>query len=1365
MKNKRLTPNKRLLQVAIASATALGAQATIAQDYFYIQHKPTGYQFQSCSTSDGTPVVADSTADTSACSQWEQVANGSFFHIKNRETGKFIRPNNSNNGSAIVVQPNTWTGNWTQWSYNSTGDNFGHLVNRATGKYVYIAADGAGADLEQQPSSWTGDYTRWAFVPVGSEPTPTPTAEPTPQPTDEPTPQPTDEPTPQPTDEPTPQPTDEPTPQPTDAPEPSVTKVEAESGSILGGASVFDDGAASGGQGVAYISEIGNGFSLTNVPSSDTIAITYASELSGNISIRVNSADAGNVSFQSTGAWVGNYTTVELPVSIPQNATFEVFFDNGDTAMNVDFVEFITSGPTPPPTPTPVVTQTPVPAGNTVDISSTGELGDFLVAGPGHNLAGFTLYTWDNDNGGPTSNCFDGCADTWPPYTVTSAGDLSAPLGIDLGTTTRPDGSIQVTYNNEPLYFYIGDTQAGDTTGHTRGGTWWVADIAAGPTPTPMPTPTPNTATPTPTPTQTPDTGNGGGSQGDFCLTLDGKVTHVDLPFRANYHYLCLNGQCLDASLQDGVWVRQFEGVTAGTNYDIKTQIDHDTGECGVTANVQPGQCVASSCLPPDEEAPTVPTNLTGEGRNGQAARLTWTAATDNRAIAQYEIFRNGSSVGTSTSTTYNDSGLSEQTTYSYNVRACDAAGNCSAQSVGTDVDTGIFVPDTTAPSVPGAPTGEASGETAISLSWAASVDAVGVVTQYELRRDGNVIATLSDTSYEDEGLRTATAYSYTVRAQDDSGNWSAWSAAGVIETARPDFSHLDFTTNSHEGYEHFGTHVGPEPRADRPDALATPLNGAAPNPRGFAFDIDGNTLTWRWGSNNIPQGTPGDVGFTRTAGDSDLEMHCSEDGNKTFKSAKLSNLTLTIPCTGTYTYFFRYKHPLALSSLAGTDWLHTALFTTASRVDVNNYASFTDGSANWMRWRHPVAHDGCTAAVSDACHNNSLLRNLDRYTIWFDDSPNNVQLNHMASGGILRVEAARHHAGNSNGQQQFTYNQGTGFGGEFSYGQIIQFEITALAGSQVYNDFSYYTVGLGWGNYGDPRLNMAGRAGTTMIIAGAPGADIYDEQEAIFTQPLVTVHEESLMNDFIVGHHLFHGLDPKILRSDHDIVKIGTRTCGDCHFRDGRGSEVIDTPRGPRLPPPVYGVKLLEWMEGRETGFRWDGGADTVEEQIHNALREDHGVQPEHLPPRVLETIVNYTEVLTVPSRRPAVYDDPSIARGDIVFSEIGCADCHQPEAKTRADAPSHIRNIKIRPYTDMKLWDLGEGQPYRTPALWGLSHNLTLLTSRGRDVRYMHDGASRSIEDAIGRHNGDAATSKTRFNSLSGSDKQAVVDFVESL
>ena len=168
-----------------------------------------------------------------------------------------------------------------------------------------------------------------------------------------------------------------PTPRPTDTPVPGdKVRVEAESGALAGIAEVFEDGAASGGLGVAFISEPNAGFTLTNVPASNAFSVRYASELSGAISVRVNGANVGNIGFNSTGAWVGTYSTVDFVADIPSGASVEIFFEDGDAAMNVDYLEFNTIAvatplptarptavpATPTPTPEPTPTVTPVPA-------------------------------------------------------------------------------------------------------------------------------------------------------------------------------------------------------------------------------------------------------------------------------------------------------------------------------------------------------------------------------------------------------------------------------------------------------------------------------------------------------------------------------------------------------------------------------------------------------------------------------------------------------------------------------------------------------------------------------------------------------------------------------------------------------------------------------------------------------------------------------------------------------------------------------------------------------------------------------------------------------------------------------------------
>ena len=83
----------------------------------------------------------------------------------------------------------------------------------------------------------------------------------------------------------------------------------------------------------------------------------------------------------------------------------------------------------------------------------------------------------------------------------------------------------------------------------------------------------------------------------------------------------------------------------------------------------------------PDTIAPTVPGQATASAITSSTLRLSWTAATDNYGVSQYLIKRNGTQVGTSTGTTFSDSGLNPSTAYDYAIVAQDAAGNVSPAS------------------------------------------------------------------------------------------------------------------------------------------------------------------------------------------------------------------------------------------------------------------------------------------------------------------------------------------------------------------------------------------------------------------------------------------------------------------------------------------------------------------------------------------------------------------------------------------------------------------------------------------------------------------------------------------------------------
>ena len=140
-----------------------------AHTYFYLEHKPTQARLFSCSDLDGEAVTTVGNHVISDCAQWQRIPKENYFHLKNKQSQRHIRPDTRENNAPIVVQPNTWQGNWTQWSHTATDDGYGYLVNRATAKHVFLHHNGIGTPVQQQPSSWRGDYTRWAFIPVNTQ--------------------------------------------------------------------------------------------------------------------------------------------------------------------------------------------------------------------------------------------------------------------------------------------------------------------------------------------------------------------------------------------------------------------------------------------------------------------------------------------------------------------------------------------------------------------------------------------------------------------------------------------------------------------------------------------------------------------------------------------------------------------------------------------------------------------------------------------------------------------------------------------------------------------------------------------------------------------------------------------------------------------------------------------------------------------------------------------------------------------------------------------------------------------------------------------------------------------------------------------
>ncbi|MFP2928563.1 di-heme oxidoredictase family protein [Pyxidicoccus sp. 3LG] len=264
-----------------------------------------------------------------------------------------------------------------------------------------------------------------------------------------------------------------------------------------------------------------------------------------------------------------------------------------------------------------------------------------------------------------------------------------------------------------------------------------------------------------------------------------------------------------------------------------------------------------------------------------------------------------------------------------------------------------------------------------------------------------------------------------------------------------------------------------------------------------------------------------------------------------------------------------------------------------------------------------------------------------------------------------------------------------------------------------------------------------------------------------------------------------------------------------------------------PRIPAQVVGLGLLEaipedailaladaedrdgdGVSGRpnrvvsaRTGraelgrFGWKANQPSLESQVASAFSEDLGLTSPLLPERNctakqapclavaaarapalsehdLERTTLYLRLLAVPARRDV--KEPTVVKGQALFREAGCATCHHADFTTGqvSDVPE-LSNQGIRPYSDLLLHDMGpelaDGRPdseasgseWRTPPLWGLG----LLEVVSQQVRLLHDGRARSLEEAILWHGGEATASRERFKALTRSEREALVAFLRSL
>src|SRR4029453_14783578 len=139
-----------------------------------------------------------------------------------------------------------------------------------------------------------------------------------------------------------------------------------------------------------------------------------------------------------------------------------------------------------------------------------------------------------------------------------------------------------------------------------------------------------------------------------------------------------------------------------------------------------------------------------------------------------------------------------------------------------------------------------------------------------------------------------------------------------------------------------------------------------------------------------------------------------------------------------------------------------------------------------------------------------------------------------------------------------------------------------------------------------------------------------------------------------------------------------------------------------------------------------------------------------------------NFMRFLAPAPRGPLT---PQGQRGEQLFSEIGCANCHVPMMMTGNNSVAALSKKPVHLFSDLLLHDIGTGDgieqgratgnDFRTAPLWGLS----------RRDRFMHDARSNKIEGAIQRHGVEAKDARNGFLGLPQSDYDALLAFLNSL
>jgi CxxC motif-containing protein (DUF1111 family) len=172
--------------------------------------------------------------------------------------------------------------------------------------------------------------------------------------------------------------------------------------------------------------------------------------------------------------------------------------------------------------------------------------------------------------------------------------------------------------------------------------------------------------------------------------------------------------------------------------------------------------------------------------------------------------------------------------------------------------------------------------------------------------------------------------------------------------------------------------------------------------------------------------------------------------------------------------------------------------------------------------------------------------------------------------------------------------------------------------------------------------------------------------------------------------------------------------------------------------------------------------GGDCQRIQLFNPVPGLQDVRSATTGLRGIDDFEDFMKFLGPPPRGTITKE---VQHGEQLFHAIGCTACHVPSSRTGPNPVKALTFKRFFPYSDFLLHDIGTGdgiaqgdarpEEIRTPPLWGVRLR----------APFLHDGRASTLQEAIEMHAGEALKSRTLFEALPSSDKNAILAFLGSL